>query len=206
MLPLLSDTQVGLRSQLGKFESHLAKGGRTISAGTEGKSSFLSISIDGKAKRWVIDHTLSWRLTMELFHLFLLLGSVGTLGSCWERVGAKVQSSLQKELLQGLSNITQAPLKPHQRMVILCKFLIPRFLHELVLAPVGDGWLRWLDTTLRANVRQWLKLPNDTPVAFFYVRVADGGLAVPSLWMVVLQSHLFGDRSSLHCPGHFTLL
>ena len=66
-------------------------------------------------------------------------------------------------------------------MIILHKFLLPRFLHELVLAPVGDGWLRWLDTTLRANVRQWLKLPNDTPVAFFHAGVADGGLAVPSL-------------------------
>ena len=66
-------------------------------------------------------------------------------------------------------------------MVILRKFLIPRFLHELVLAPVGDGWLRWLDTTLRANLRQWLKLPNATPVAFFHAGVAEGGLAVPSL-------------------------
>ena len=66
-------------------------------------------------------------------------------------------------------------------MVILRKFVVLRFLHELVLAPVGDEWLRWPDTTLRANVRQWLKLPNDTPVAFFHAWVADGGLAVPSL-------------------------
>ena len=75
----------------------------------------------------------------------------------------------------------QAPLKPHQRMVILQKFLVPRFLHELVLVPVGDGCLRWLNTTLRANVRQWLKLPNETPVAFFHAGVADSGVAVPSL-------------------------
>ena len=54
---LLSDTRAGLRSQLGKFESHLVKGGLTISAGAEGKSSSLSIVIDGKAKRWVVDHT-----------------------------------------------------------------------------------------------------------------------------------------------------
>ena len=95
--------------------------------------------------------------------------------------GAKVRKSLREDLLEGLKNISRAPLKPHQRMVILRKFLIPRFLHELVLAPVGDGWLRLLDTTLRANVRRWLKLPKDTPVAFFHARIGDGGLAVPSL-------------------------
>ena len=95
--------------------------------------------------------------------------------------GAKVRKSLREDLLQGLSNISRAPLKPRQRMVILRKFLIPRFLDELVLAPVGDGLLRWLDTTLRANVRRWLKLPKDTPVAFFHAGIGNGGLAVPSL-------------------------
>ena len=107
----------------------------------------------------------------------------------WDRVGSgwgKGAEFPAKELLQGLNNITRAPLKPHQRMVIFRKFLVPRFLHELVLAPVGDGWLRWLDTTLRANVHLWLKLPNDTPVAFFYAGVADGGLVVPSLRYSIL--------------------
>ena len=109
-------------------------------------------------------------------------GEYGYLGIMLEVGGSKMRSSMRKELLQGLNNITRAPLKPHQRMLILRKFLVPRILHELVLAPVGDGWLRWLDTALRANVHLWLKLPNDTPVCFFHAGVADGGLAVPSLW------------------------
>ena len=54
---LLSGMRAGLRSQLGKFESHLSKGGLTISAGTEGKSSSLSLTVDGKAKWWVVDQT-----------------------------------------------------------------------------------------------------------------------------------------------------
>ena len=178
---MLSDTRAGLRSQLGKFESHLVKGGLTISAGTEGKSSSLSISIDGKAKRWVVDHTPFLATNDGIIPSLSATGEYGYLGIMLGAGGAKVRSSLRKELLQGLNNISRAPLKPHQRMVILRKFLVPRFLHELVLAPVGDGWLRWLDTTLRANVRRWLKLPNDTPVAFFHAGVADGGLAVPSL-------------------------
>ena len=77
----------------------------------------------------------------ELFHLCPRLVSTVTWGLCWVWDGVKVRKSLREELLQGLNNISRAPLKPHQRM-IMCKFLIPRFLHELALAPVGDGWLR----------------------------------------------------------------
>ena len=139
---------------LRKFESHLFKGGLTISAGTEGKSSSLSLIVDGKAKRWVVDQTpflatsdviiTSLYATGECTYLWIMLGAGG----------AKVRKSLREEPLQGLNNISRASLKPHQRMLIMRKCLIPRFLHKLVLAPVGDEWLRWLDTTLRANVRQ----------------------------------------------------
>ena len=92
---LLSDTKAGLRSQLGKFESHLVKGGLTISAGTEGKSSSLSIFIDGKAKRWVVDHTP--------FVLFPLPGNMGTLGSCWkwvvQRCGVPCEKNCCRDLI-----------------------------------------------------------------------------------------------------------
>ena len=66
-------------------------------------------------------------------------------------------------------------------MVILKNFLVPKYLQELVLALVGNGWLNWLNTTIRANLRQWLKLPKDTPRAFFHAGTGDGGLGVLSL-------------------------
>ena len=170
---LLSDMRAGLRSQLGKFESHLLKGGLTISAGTEGKSSSLSIVVDGEAKRWVVDQT-PFLATNE--GVIPSPGEYRYLGIMLGVGGAKIRDSLQNELLQSLKNITRAPLKPHQRMVILKNFLMPKYLHELVLAPVGDGWLNWRDTTIRANLRQWLKLPKDTPRAFFHTGTGDGGL------------------------------
>ncbi|CAB4037351.1 reverse transcriptase [Paramuricea clavata] len=178
---LLSETKAGLRVQLGKFESHLLKGGLEISAGTDGKSASMSIAVDGKAKRWVIDHTPFLATNSGLIPSMSATGEYRYLGIMLGAGGAKVRGSLRKDLVQGLGNISRAPLKPHQRLVILRNFLMPKYLHELVLAPVGDGWLRWLDTTIRANVRQWLKLPKDTPIAFFHARVADGGLGVTSL-------------------------
>ena len=157
----------------------------TISAGTEGKSCSLSLTVDGKAKRWVVDQTPFLATNDEIIPSLSATGEYRYLGIMLGVGGAKVQKSLREDLLQRLSNIRRAPLKPHQRMVILRKFLIPSFLHGLVSAPVGDGWLRWLDTTLRANVRWWLKLPKDTLVAFFHAGIGDGGLAVPSLWYSV---------------------
>ena len=101
---------------------------------------------------------------------------------------ATICDSLRDELLQGLKNVTRAPLKPHQQMVILKNFSMPKHLHELVLAPVSDGWLNWLNTTIRANLCQlckWLKLPKYTPKAFFHAGTGDGGLKVLSLWYSV---------------------
>ena len=41
--------------------------------------------------------------------------------------------------------------------------------------------LRDLDIKLRRSVRQWLRLPKDTPLAYFHADVKDGGLGIPSL-------------------------
>ena len=76
------------------------------------------------------------------------------LGIMLSASGATLRKDLRSDLVGGLRNITEAPLKPHQRVRILKKFLLLRYLHELVLAPVGDGWLKWLDTSIRANILQ----------------------------------------------------
>ena len=98
---LLSDMRVGLRSHLGKFKSHLVKGGLTISAGTEGKSPSLSISINGKAKRWVVDHTPFLATNDGIIPSLSTTGEYGYLGIMLGAGGAKVWSSLQKKTAAG---------------------------------------------------------------------------------------------------------
>ena len=98
---LLSDTRAGLRSQFGKFESHLLKGGLTISAGTEGKSSSLSIVVDGKAKRWVVDQTPFLATNKGVIPSLTASGEYRYLGIMLGVGGAKICDSLQNELLQG---------------------------------------------------------------------------------------------------------
>ncbi|CAB4032200.1 reverse transcriptase [Paramuricea clavata] len=111
---LLSDTRAGLRSQLGKFESHLAKGGLTISAGTEGKSSSLSIVVDGKAKQWVVNQTLflatnkgivpSLSASGEYRYLGIMLGS----GGAKKELSGLSRKTLGRRLVTDKQSLAQA--------------------------------------------------------------------------------------------------
>ena len=103
---LLSDTRAGLGSQLGKFESHLSKGGLTISAGTESKSSSLNLTVDGKAKRCVVDKTLFLATNDGIIPSLSATGEYRYLGIMLGAGGAKVRKSLREDLLQGLNNIS----------------------------------------------------------------------------------------------------
>lgn len=88
----------------------------------------------------------------------------------------KVSPTLEVEL----QRITRAPLKPQQRLTILCGFLVTRFYHQLVLAGCTLKVLRALDLQVRAAVRRWLRLAKDVPVAYFHAACKDGGLGIPS--------------------------
>jgi len=72
-----------------------------------------------------------------------------------------------------LLSLTEAPLKPQQRMAISRCNLMPKMYHGLVLATQTAKGLETLDRTVRASIRKWLRLPKDTPLGFFHVK--DGG-------------------------------
>ena len=45
----------------------------------------------------------------------------------------------------------------------------------------SSKYLKWLDRLVRAAVRSWLKLPNDTPKAYFHAKIFNGGLGIVTL-------------------------
>ena len=85
------------------------------------------------------------------------------------------------KLAEGLDNISRAPLKPQQRMFILTNNLIPSLYHQLVLTATSKKYLKWPDRSVQAAVRSWLKLPKDTPKAYFHAKIFDGGLGIVTL-------------------------
>ena len=64
-------------------------------------------------------------------------------------------------------------------MYCLNHHLISAFYHQLTLAPCTDKYLGWIDKSIRSAIRSWLKLPKDTPTAFFHAEIVNGGLGVP---------------------------
>ena len=95
--------------------------------------------------------------------------------------GEKGNSRPLQIIGKGLHNITVAPLKPQQRMTVLRTYLIPQIYHIVVLDHVTGKQLENMDYKVRSAVRQWLKMPADTPVGFFHSEVKAGGLGIPRL-------------------------
>ena len=64
---------------------------------------------------------------------------------------------------------------PHlqQRLFALKVFLFPKVYHHMVLGRVTISSLNEIDKTVRELARQWIALPNDTPIAYFHLRSSD---------------------------------
>ena len=93
----------------------------------------------------------------------------------------KLASNCKDDLIRMLDEVSRAPLKPAQRMHILRTFLLPRLTHNLILGIVHRKTLKSMDQLVRASIRRWLRLPKDTPTAFFHATISDGGLGIPHL-------------------------
>ena len=87
----------------------------------------------------------------------------------------------EKKLRDSIQQISEAPLKPQQRLYMFINHALPGALHTLVLAKVTKGYLQNLDRIGRFALRKWLKLPGDTPNAYFYSHTRDGGLGIMNL-------------------------
>ncbi len=176
---LLARTPEGLQSQLTAFTENLALGGLRISAGVDGKSASLRIDVDGKAKKWIANpHSFlkagdqcipAMSATKEYKYLGIAVSALGN------------NSRVKAQLDRGLKELTEAPLKPQQRLWFLRQNLLPQLYHQLVITGPTDKLLKWLDTCVRSAVRSWLRLPKDTPIPFFHANDKDGGLSIQSL-------------------------
>ena len=71
-----------------------------------------------------------------------------------------------REHIPGPSEAPAAFVRPH---------------HHLVLTATSKKYLKWLDRSVRAAVRSWLKWPSDTTKAFLHAKIFDGGLGIITL-------------------------
>lgn len=171
-LDLISSTVDGMQSALDRVASTMAAFGLTPAPR---KCSAISLMAAGKIKKVKV-------MTEPLFRIagypVKQLGFEDT----WKHLGVnftlKGPSSPIIDLQTMLGRISSAPLKPQQRLVLLRTFLIPRYMHGLVLGKVTFGLLERMDKQNRSAIKRWLKLPHDVPSAFFHAPVESGGLGI----------------------------
>ncbi|MCP4463117.1 MAG: reverse transcriptase family protein, partial [Planctomycetaceae bacterium] len=176
---LFSSTPRGLQQQLDTFCSHLAESGLLMSAGYGGKSASLGLVIDGKKKKYLVNNNPFLKIQDEIVPALNPSKPYKYLGINISSLGTK--QNIKQILDTGLKELTEAPLKPQQRLFLLSTFLIPKLYHQLILCNTTTSTLKWLDNSIRSSARTWLRLPKDTPRAFFHAKTCHGGLQIPLL-------------------------
>ncbi len=176
---LVSSTPAGLQQLVDTFAGHLALGGLVLSTGPDGKSKTIRIDVDGKAKRSIINPHSFLKVSGESLPALDAAQTYEYLGVNMSAHG--VTTNVKKVLDAQLTCLSQAPLKPEQRVYFLVHHLLPGLYYQLVLSKVTLGYMDWMDKSVRAAVRKWIKLPKDTPVSFFHAKESDGGLGIPNL-------------------------
>lgn len=84
-------------------------------------------------------------------------------------------------IVSDVKKVSKAKLKPQQKLLILRQFVLPRYMHGLVLGKTSQMLLRKLDVNVRKFTRWWLRFPNDVPTAYLHSANRYGGLGVFSL-------------------------
>uniref|UniRef100_A0A8C7Y900 Reverse transcriptase domain-containing protein n=1 Tax=Oryzias sinensis TaxID=183150 RepID=A0A8C7Y900_9TELE len=80
-----------------------------------------------------------------------------------------------------IERISEAPLKPSQRMKVLNSFALPRIIYQADLGKVTVTKLAQIDGIVRKAVKKWLHLSPSTCNGLLYSRNRDGGLGLLKL-------------------------
>lgn len=163
----------GLQEQINRLGEELKLAGLYLN---EAKCATMRVQIDGKNQKWIANPEAFIMINEKQVSALSIVSTYKYLGL---RTGITGTHTELKGILQtGIERIKRAPLKPQQRLVLLRIFLIPRLNHQLILGEVTASTLESLDRIVRKAVRDWLRLPKDTPKPFFHASQRDGGLGI----------------------------
>lgn len=174
-LVILAKTPIALQKQINSLVDELAMAGLKINAA---KCRTLHIQVDGKAKRWVVNPCTKILAEGIPIKAISISEEIKYLGINFTPKGAR--TDIEAKYKNKLKELSEAPLKPQQRLYLLRSQVISSTLHELSLVGTTRKYLNYLDHVTRKNVKSWLRIPKDTPNAMITAPVGAGGLGVMS--------------------------
>jgi hypothetical protein len=112
---------------------------------------------------------------------------LGVKFSPWSEIDMKL---VRMNLSITLSRLSKLPLKPHQKLCLLERYLVPHYLYQLVLAVPAVSALRGIDQELRVVIKEFMHLPASISNGLIYFGKGDGGLGFPKLEELVARVSL----------------
>ena len=98
-------------------------------------------------------------------------------------------------------------LKPGQKLELLQKYILPRYIYNLLISPLSEGVLKLLESEIRHEVKGILHLTPSTSVVFFYTSKNNEGLGLPRFEHLVklgtIKNALKNERVFRSSGGYF---
>lgn len=82
------------------------------------------------------------------------------------------------ELDNQLTRIAKSALKPQQKLVIIKRYLIPKYIHALQSPAINSKILKTADRKIRSSIKRILHLPTHLSDAALYTQCREGGLGI----------------------------
>lgn len=182
---LFAGTRKGLQLNIDEYSRTGLVKGQCINAK---KSWTLSLVPSGREKKMKVD-------TGKPFNVGGVPLKELTIDDLWRYLGVSFSSKGAEvatvNIEDDLRRLSRAPLKPQQRIHILKAYVISRQQQRLVLSRTTAKGLGKIDKQIRRYVLEWLKLPDDVPVAYLHAPVKSGGLGIPCLrlWVPLMRQN-----------------
>nr|AFM44926.1 R2 protein [Eyprepocnemis plorans] len=173
---LFAETKGGLQELLSTATSALGDLGLEVNPF---KCFSLALVASGREKKVKVDNSVIFRAGNKNIPALAMGDTFRYLGLQFSTSGLS-QFHPRQEVQEQLDIIKRAPLKPQQRLFALRSVILPGTYHGLALGRTRLGALKSLDVCVRAAVRAWLRLPDDTPIGYFHAPVIYGGLGIPA--------------------------
>lgn len=181
---LFASTPMGLQSLLDRAVGFLSLCGLKVNA-----SKCLTVSIRNvpHEKKTIIDKDTVFLCQQRELPALKRTDDWRYLGVPFTPEG-KSQVKVTAKLLDAVTKLTRAALKPQQRLYALRTMVLPGIYHQLELGCTSISILKKCDKIVRHTVRRWLNLPSDSPNAYIHACVKDGGLGIEAArWSAPLR-------------------
>lgn len=96
----------------------------------------------------------------------------------------------QEDMRSCWQRVEKLKLKPHQKIDLICTYILPHFLYKLLQANISTTALKLIDRNLTGKFKEVLHLPHTTCDGFLYTKKKEGGLGLPNLHTIIINGKL----------------